>query len=83
VPPSRGAGPHLLRRRSFTELACARCLLIVAGGLVYSAGAAVYPLSPPRPGTGGLRLPRGLHLLVIAGVAAHFLAISLFALPTG
>jgi hypothetical protein len=31
----------------------------VAGGLVYSAGAAVY------------------------GVAAHFLAISLFALPTG
>jgi predicted membrane channel-forming protein YqfA (hemolysin III family) len=82
MPPSRGAGPHLLHRRSFTELACARYLLIVTGGLVYSAGAAVYP-SPPRPGTGGLRLPRGLHLLVIAGVAAPFLAISLFALPTG
>jgi predicted membrane channel-forming protein YqfA (hemolysin III family) len=39
---------------------------------------------PPRPGTGGLRpYHEVFHLLVVAGVAAHFLAMSLFALPTG
>jgi hypothetical protein len=82
VPPSRGAGPPLLRRRSFTELACARCLLIVTGRLVYSAGAAVYPLAAPtrnRPSPATTRTSP----VVIAGVAAPFLAISLFALPTG
>jgi channel protein (hemolysin III family) len=83
VPPSRGAGPQLLRRRSFTELACARCLLIVAGGLVDSAGAPVYVLRRPDPAPVVFGYHEVVHLLVVAGVVAHFLAISLFALPTG
>ena len=58
-------------------------LLIVAGGLVYSAGAAVYALRRPDPAPAVFGYHEVFHLLVIAGVAAHFLAISLFALPTG
>src|SRR6266508_1905973 len=33
--------------------------------------------APARSGPGGLRLPRGLHLLVVGGVAAHVAAITL------
>jgi hemolysin III len=55
----------------------------VAGGLVYSAGAAVYALRRPDPAPATFGYHEVFHLLVIAGVAAHFLAISLYALPTG
>jgi hemolysin III len=56
-------------------------LLIVAGGLIYSAGAAVYALRRPDPAPAVFGHHEVFHLLVIAGVAAHLLAISLFALP--
>jgi hemolysin III len=58
-------------------------LLIVAGGLVYSAGAAVYALRRPDPAPAVFGYHEVFHLLVIAGVAAHFVAISLYAPPTG
>jgi hemolysin III len=67
----------------FAQLGVAGGLLIVAGGLVYSAGAAVYALRRPDPVPAVLGYHEVFHLLVIAGVAAHFLAISLFVLPTG
>jgi hemolysin III len=67
----------------FAQLGVAGGLLIVAGGLVYSAGAAVYALRRPDPVPAVFGYHEIFHLLVIAGVAAHFLAISLFALPTG
>jgi hemolysin III len=67
----------------FTRLGVAGGLLIVAGGLVYSAGAAVYALRRPDPVPAVFGYHEVFHLLVIAGVAAHFLAISLFVLPTG
>jgi len=67
----------------FARLGVAGGLLIVAGGLVYSAGAAVYALRRPDPVPAVFGYHEVFHLLVIAGVAAHFLAISLFALPTG
>ena len=57
-------------------------LLLVAGGLAYSAGAAVYALRRPDPVPAVFGYHEVFHLLVTAGVAAHFLAISLFALPT-
>jgi hemolysin III len=66
----------------FARLGMAGGLLIVAGGLVYSAGAAVYALRRPDPVPAVFGYHEVFHLLVIAGVAAHFLAISLFALPT-
>ena len=67
----------------FARLGAAGGLLIVAGGLVYSVGAAVYALRRPDPVPAVFGYHEVFHLLVIAGVAAHFLAISLYALPTG
>ena len=67
----------------FAHLGVAGGLLIVAGGLVYSAGAAVYALRRPDPVPAVFGYHEVFHVLVIAGVAAHFLAISLFALPPG
>jgi hemolysin III len=58
-------------------------LLIVAGGLAYSAGAAVYALRRPDPVPAVFGYHEVFHLLVIAGVTAHFLAIGLYALPSG
>jgi hemolysin III len=65
----------------FARLGVAGGLLILAGGLVYSAGVAVYALRRPDPAPAVFGYHEVFHLLVIAGVAAHFLAISLFALP--
>jgi hemolysin III len=67
----------------FVRLGISGGLLIVAGGLVYSAGAAVYALRRPDPVPAVFGYHEVFHLLVVVGVAAHFLAISLFALPTG
>jgi hemolysin III len=67
----------------FARLGVAGGLLLVAGGLAYSAGAAVYALRRPDPVPAVFGYHEVFHLLVIAGVAAHFLAISRFALPTG
>jgi hemolysin III len=67
----------------FTRLGVAGGLLLVAGGLVYSAGAAVYALRRPDPAPAVFGYHEVFHLLVITGVATHFLAISLYALPTG
>jgi hemolysin III len=67
----------------FAHLGVAGGLLIVAGGLVYSAGAAVYALRRPDPVPAVFGYHEVFHLLVIAGAAAHFLAISLYALPSG
>jgi hemolysin III len=67
----------------FARLGMAGGLLIVAGGLAYSAGVAVYALRRPDPVPAVFGYHEVFHLLVIAGVAAHFVAISRFALPTG
>ena len=53
----------------------------MACGPVYSAGAAVYALRRPDPVPAVFGYHEIFHLLVIAGVAAHFLAITLFAVP--
>jgi hemolysin III len=65
----------------FARLGVAGGLLIVAGGLLYTAGAAVYALRRPDPVPTVFGYHEVFHLLVIAGVAAHFLAISLYAVP--
>jgi hemolysin III len=67
----------------FARLGVAGGLLLVAGGLAYSAGAAVHALRRPDPAPAVFGYHEVFHLLVIAGVAAHFLAISRYALPTG
>ena len=67
----------------FARLGAAGGLLLVAGGLVYSAGAPIYALRRPHPVPAVFGYHEVFHLLVIAGVAAHFLAISRYALPSG
>jgi hemolysin III len=67
----------------FARLGMTGGLLILAGGLVYSAGAAVYALRRPDPAPAVFGYHEVFHLLVIAGVAAHFAAIGLYALPSG
>lgn len=67
----------------FARLGVAGGLLIVAGGLVYSAGALVYARRRPDPVPAVFGYHEVFHLLVIVGVAAHFLAISLFVVPIG
>ena len=56
---------------------------IVGRGLLYTAGAALYALRRPVPAPAVFGYHEVFHLLVIAGVTAHFLAISVFALPAG
>ena len=70
-------------RRRMRQLDHSMIFLLVAGGLVYSAGAAVYAVRRPDPVPAVFGYHEVFHLLVVAGVAACFLAISLFTLPTG
>ena len=65
----------------FVRLGVAGGLLIVARGLAYSAGAAVYALRRPDPNPQVFGYHEIFHVLVIAAAAAHFAAIALFALP--
>jgi len=67
----------------FERLGAVGGSLIVAGGLAYSAGAAVYGLRRPDPAPAVFGYHEVFHLLVIVGIVAHFLAISLFAVPLG
>jgi hemolysin III len=67
----------------FARLGLAGGLLLVAGGLSYSVGVAVYALRRPDPVPAVFGYHEVFHLLVIAGVAAHFLAISRYALLPG
>src|SRR5919108_499822 len=65
-----------LARRRMRRLDHAMIFLLIAGGLAYSVGAAVYALRRPDPAPAVFGYHEVFHLLVIAGVAAHFLAIS-------
>jgi hemolysin III len=71
--PTRLANPQLTGRAS----------LSAPYGLVYSAGALVCARRRPDPVPAVFGYHEVFHLLVIVGVAAHFLAISLFAVPIG
>jgi predicted membrane channel-forming protein YqfA (hemolysin III family) len=80
LPPSTPWSPPV-PSQLFDRLGATGGPLIVAGGLIYSAGAAVYALRRPDPVPAVFGYHEIFHLLVIAGVAAHFLAITLFAVP--
>jgi hemolysin III len=52
-------------------------LLLVGGGLAYSAGALVYARRRPNPAPAVFGYHEIFHLLVVAGVGLHFAAITL------
>ncbi len=54
---------------------------VLAGGLTYSAGAAVYGLKRPNPVPGVFGFHEVWHLFVIAGSACHFWAVLRYVAP--
>ncbi|MFL5826205.1 MAG: hemolysin III family protein [Thermoleophilaceae bacterium] len=57
--------------------------LIVAGGLLYTAGAVVYALRKPDPAPAVFGYHEVFHALVIGAAALHYAAVAFFALPGG
>jgi hemolysin III len=68
--------PQLVSR---TGLACA--LLVLGGGLLYSAGAVIYACRRPDPFPAVFGYHEIFHLLVIAAVGLQYGAIAFFVLP--
>ena len=58
-------------------------MLMIAGGLLYTAGAVVYAVQRPNPSPAIFGYHEVFHLLVIAAAVAHFSAVAFFALPQG
>jgi hemolysin III len=58
-------------------------VLIVIGGVLYSAGAVIYTLRRPDPRPAVFGYHEIFHLLVIAAAASHYAAIAAYALPAG
>lgn len=55
--------------------------LILVGGLLYTAGAIVYATRRPNPSPKWFGYHEVFHLLVVAAVAAHYVAVAFFTLP--
>lgn len=70
------AGPALFR-----ALPAGGIAWVLAGGLVYSAGALVYGLKRPNPVPGVFGFHEVWHLFVLAGSACHFWAVLEYVAP--
>jgi hemolysin III len=68
--------PQLLDR-----LPAAPLLLLLAGGLLYSAGAAVYAAQRPDPWPRTFGFHEVFHALVVAAAIAHFVAMAGWVVP--
>jgi hemolysin III len=56
-------------------------LLLLAGGLLYSAGAVVYATRRPNPWPQTFGFHEVFHALVIAAAAVHFVAMAGWVIP--
>jgi len=72
------AAPDLVERLPGAPLA-----LLVAGGLLYSAGAVVYATRRPDPWPRTFGFHEVFHTLVILAAVAHFTAIAGWVIPAG
>ena len=63
------------------EIGLAGTLLVLAGGVLYTAGALVYAFRRPNPYPAVFGYHEIFHVLVIAAVACHFSAIAFYVLP--
>lgn len=66
-----------------TSLTGIQLALLLGGGLVYTAGAAVYALHRPNPWPATFGYHEVFHTLVTLGVAAHYLAVLTLVLQAG
>jgi hemolysin III len=55
--------------------------LLLAGGLLYTAGAVVYALRRPNPAPGVFGYHEVFHALVVAAVACHYVSVGVFVVP--
>jgi hemolysin III len=58
-------------------------ILLVVGGVLFSAGAAVYAVKRPDPWPSWFGYHEVFHVFVTAGVAVHYVSVTFFALPHG
>jgi hemolysin III len=65
----------------FHALGVAGFVLLLAGGLAYSAGAVVYAAKRPNPIPGVLGYHEVFHACTIVGAILHFVLIAFFVLP--
>ncbi len=72
------AGPELVARVGWTVP-----LLLLAGGLLYSAGAVVYAVRRPDPVPAVFGYHEVFHALVVAAAGTHYAAVALTILPAG
>lgn len=72
------ATPHMVAQAGWTAT-----VLLVVGGVLYSAGAIVYALRRPDPAPGTFGYHEVFHALVVAAAAAHYGAVVVTVLPRG
>ena len=65
----------------FRALGATGFVLLLAGGLAYSAGAVVYALKRPNPVPGVFGYHEVFHACTIVGAVLHYLVIAWFVLP--
>jgi hemolysin III len=70
------AFPQILDR-----IGLAPALLVLAGGVAYTAGAVIYALRRPDPFPAVFGYHELFHLFVIAAVACHYVAVAVYVLP--
>jgi hemolysin III len=58
-------------------------ILLVAGGVLYTAGAVVYARRRPDPKPAEFGYHEVFHVLVIAAAVVHFVAVAFFVVPRG
>jgi hemolysin III len=63
------------------ELGAGGIALVVAGGLAYTAGAVIFATQRPNPFPATFGYHEIFHLLVIAAVSCHYVAVAFFAVP--
>ena len=70
----------LVAPQLFSKLGVAAAVLVVVGGLLYTAGAVIYALRRPDPFPAVFGYHELFHVLVIAAAAAQFVAVLLVVL---
>ena len=72
------AMPQLVERAGLGALA-----LLGAGGVTYTAGAVIYARRRPNPRPGVFGYHELFHVLVVVAALAHFVAVAVYAAPSG